>query len=200
MKREGKKYEHYFTEYEDKFKNVNPKRILEIGVQTGGSLRYWNNMFPDCEIIGVDIDKSCLLHSNKSKNIKVIIGNQEDPKFLETLGEFDIIIDDGGHTMNQQLVTFKTLFPKLSPGGWFVIEDLHTSYWPEFGGGVGKLTTIEFLKSLIDDINATYALKENLKRCDNNYDYENRYGIESMTFIESVVFIKKQKEKKNYKI
>lgn len=200
MKREGRKYEHYFVEYEDKFKNVNPLRILEIGVQSGKSLLYWRNMFPDTEIVGVDIDPGCLKFSDENNKIKVIIGDQENVEFLNSLGGYDIIIDDGGHTVNQQLVTFNVMFPKLSPGGWYVIEDLHTSYWPNFGGGKGNFTTIEFLKTLVDDINATYAIEKNNNRCDKNYTIENRFGVESITFIESVVFIKKQKEDKDYKL
>jgi cephalosporin hydroxylase len=200
MEREGRKYEHYFIEYEDKFKNVNPARILEIGVQSGKSLLYWRNMFPDAEIVGVDIDSNCLKFSNQNENIKVIIGDQENVDFLNSLGDYDIIIDDGGHTINQQLVTFNTMFPKLSSGGWYVIEDLHTSYWPQFGGEKDAFTTIEFLKTLVDDINATYAIEKNNNRCDKNFKIKNRFGIESITFIESVVFIKKQKEDKNYNL
>ena len=200
MQRDGRKYEHYFTEYEDKFKDANPHRILEIGVQSGKSLLYWRNMFPDTEIVGVDIDPDCLKFSNEQNNIKVIIGDQENVEFLNSLGAYDIVIDDGGHTVSQQLVTFNVLFPKLSPGGWYVIEDLHTSYWPQFGGEKGNFTTIEFLKTLVDDINATYAIEKNNNRSDKNYTIENRFGIESITFIESVVFIKKQKEDKDYKL
>jgi cephalosporin hydroxylase len=200
MERQGIKFEHYFKAYEDKFIHIKPNRLLEIGVQSGLSLKYWNNLFPLCNIVGVDIDPNCLKHSDINNNIEVIIGNQADEDFLNTLGNFDIIIDDGGHSMTQQLTSFKNLFPKLNDGGIYVIEDLHTSYWKEFGGSFGEYTTIDFLKTLIDDVNCDFALKVNRNRCDNRYDFTNRYNIESLTFYESLVFITKQKQSKNYKL
>ena len=101
-------------------------------------------MFPNAEIVGVDILEDCKKY--ESGNIKVFIGDQHDVKFLETLGEFDIIIDDGGHTMTQQQVSLKTLMLQLSDTGIYVIEDLHTSYWEQFQDI--QHTTIDEIKEL----------------------------------------------------
>ena len=70
-------------------------------------------------------------------------------------GHFDVVVDDGGHSMEQQLTSFRVLFPLLRPGGIYVIEDLDTSYQEFFGGGPpGKAgTTVAFLKELIDSLN-----------------------------------------------
>lgn len=85
-------------------------------------------------------------------------GSQDDVKFLNTVnteqGYFDIIVDDGGHTMKQQITSFIHLLPKVRSGGVYVIEDLHTSY----AGGkysdnlVNSTTTIEFIKRLVNDV------------------------------------------------
>ena len=65
----------------------------------------------------------------------------------------DIIVDDGGHTMKQQIVSLKTLLPSVRSGGLYIIEDLLTSYRTEFGGKyLDPSTTIEFIKGLVDDV------------------------------------------------
>src|SRR5690349_11812103 len=84
-------------------------------------------------------------------------GSQEDIPFLNTInttqGYFDIIIDDGGHTMRQQITSLIYLLPKVRSGGIYVIEDLHTSYMINLNGAsLVNTTTIEFIKRLMDDI------------------------------------------------
>jgi hypothetical protein len=125
------KYEHGFIDvYEPYFNNLKDvKNVLEIGVYFGGSLQYLSDKFPDAKIYGIDIEDKTQYNTD---NITTYIVNQEDRtalnKFLEeTNVEFDIIIDDGGHTMKQQQVSFGTLFKSLKKGGIFILEDLHTS-------------------------------------------------------------------------
>ena len=84
-------------------------------------------------------------------------GSQEDVQFLEkfksNMSPFDIIIDDGGHTMNQQKTSFFNLISLVRSGGIYVIEDLETSYVKSYGGGYLKpSTTISFLKTFIDEL------------------------------------------------
>ncbi len=145
----------YFPEYDfclAKYKD-RPIRILEIGISKGGSLAMWLKYFSDAEmVVGIDIDQACLKF--EKANIKVYIGDQADVSFLERVsreaGPFDIIIDDGGHMMSHNIISFETLFPLLSDGGVYVIEDLHTSYWPAFQNY--PQTTVSFLKNRIDDL------------------------------------------------
>ena len=77
-----------------------------------------------------------------------------------------MIIDDGGHTMNQQITSFRVLFPYVKSGGIYVIEDLCTSYWKEYGGlgschhpKSGPRSTTEFLKGLTDNLHYFVARK-----------------------------------------
>jgi tetratricopeptide (TPR) repeat protein len=131
-------------------------RIVEIGVALGRSLRMWKEFFPRADIVGVDIDPNCRRYADE--RVKIFIGDQSDEDFLESLarntgGNFDLIIDDGGHLAQQQQASFKYLFPHLKPKGVYVIEDLLVSYRPDFRGSIKGPSTIEFLKNLVDEVN-----------------------------------------------
>jgi hypothetical protein len=84
-------------------------------------------------------------------------GSQDDVAFLSTVnaegGYFDIIVDDGGHSMKQQITSLMNLFAKVRPGGLYIIEDLQTSYFAAADSGyLVKTSTIELIKRLVDDI------------------------------------------------
>ena len=92
-------------------------------------------------------------------NITIHYGSQEDEPFLRSFAKnfsnsFDVIIDDGGHRMIQQINSLTILFPiALRSDGIYSVEDLYTSYLTEYDGGYLKSSTfIEYLKKLIDDI------------------------------------------------
>ena len=153
-----RKLESYFPEYDFNFKDIRDRkdlRVFEIGVQDGGSLAMWEEYFSGAEITGLDIDPRC--KEFEQEGVRVYIGSQESSATLHRIeserGPFDIVIDDGGHTMNQQITSFNTLFPLLREGGIYIIEDLHTSYWDAFGGGKRKRgTAIGVIKHLIDEM------------------------------------------------
>ena len=110
------KWHHYFKIYNRHFKRFigrNPT-ILEIGIYKGGSLEMWNYYFDGkCQIYGIDIDKNCLNIPNvlEVDNINVTLGDQSNRDFwkeyLKDKPKFDIVIEDGGHTMSQQIVHMK---------------------------------------------------------------------------------------------
>jgi hypothetical protein len=88
----------------------------------------WKNYFgPDCQIYGVDIEPSC--SSYEGAGVKVFIGDQADRKFWNRFKHeveaVDIVIDDGGHTPEQQIVSLEELLPHLRPGGVYLCEDVH---------------------------------------------------------------------------
>jgi len=154
------KWLHYFEIYEKyfaRFRNSDVT-ILEIGVAQGGSLQMWKNYFgPRATVVGIDIDPNCLEHVEEQ--IDVMIGDQADPNFLMSVMEkypkIDIVIDDGGHTMNQQKTSFRHLYPHVNKNGIYICEDTHTSYWDDFSGGLGrKGTFIEMSKELVDGLHA----------------------------------------------
>jgi hypothetical protein len=115
------------------------------------------------KIIGVDIDPGCRQFEDDATTI--LIGDQADPAFLARIRErhphIDIIIDDGGHTMVQQITTLGELFPHLQPNGVYICEDVHTAYIEKWGGGLRRPGTfIEFSKALIDALHAWYFVPQ----------------------------------------
>jgi hypothetical protein len=156
------KWHHYIPIYDRYFSNFRMKKIrfLEIGVSKGGSLQMWRNYFGEsATIYGVDIDPSCAQFNGIAGQVR--IGSQCDPKFLESviheMGGVDIILDDGSHQMDHVLKTFKFLFPKLNDGGIYMVEDLHTAYWRNYGGGYqSKFNFFSFVSELINDMHHWY--------------------------------------------
>lgn len=163
------KWMHYFAIYDRHMAQYRhrPMRLLEIGIDKGGSLQMWKDYFgPDAIIVGVDIETACKEFAEKQ--ITIEIGDQADPAFWASFKQkyppFDIILDDGGHTMRQQITTLNCLFDHVSDGGIFVIEDLCTSYWLGYGGGLGrKSSLIEYSKTLVDKLNADFLLCDELE-------------------------------------
>ncbi len=140
--------------------------MLEIGVLDGGSLKLWRKYFdPGAKIVGLDINPECKRYEDAERNVFVEIGDQADPEFLarvqEKHGPFDIIIDDGGHTTAQQTISFNALYGSLSDGGVYMVEDLHTNYWPAFVDS--DISFIDFAKGLIDRLHEPYVGHESRK-------------------------------------
>jgi hypothetical protein len=138
-----------------------PVRLLEIGVWQGGSLELWRGYFgPEAVIFGIDIDEACAALDGESGN-HIRIGSQADAAFLRRvaveMGGIDIVIDDGSHVAADQKASFDTLFPLVEDGGLYVVEDLHTAYWREFGGGYASGESfVARLKTLTDDMHHWY--------------------------------------------
>lgn len=157
------KWQHYFSIYETHFARYRNKRLrfLEIGVSQGGSLDIWKRYFGSrASIVGVDIDPACRRFAGPQ--VEIIIGDQGDPAFLKSLAEqvgpVDAILDDGGHRMDQQILTLEHLYPLVKEGGVYMCEDVHTSYDPSHGGGLRESQTfIEYMKTQIDDLHSWYT-------------------------------------------
>ena len=190
------KWSGYFDVYEkhlSKFIGKSP-RILEIGVLGGGSIEMWQKYFgEDTAVIGIDINPECLNYKYDG-DVQIIMGNQGDEnfwkQFAEENGKFDIIIDDGGHTMDQQITTLKCMFPYLNDGGVFAVEDTHTSYWVNWGGGYkSQHSFLEYSKGLTDIVNQQHFQGNNyvVPRVLNNYK-----GLYSTTFYNSMVVFEKE--------
>lgn len=192
------KFAHGYIEYyEEIFRSIRKRKmnILEIGVggyndptSGGDSLRMWQEYFPNSMIYSMDIyDKSAL----QDRRIKIFQGSQNDPDFLNDvsrkIGSYDIIIDDGSHENEHIITSLNVLFPYLKENGFYIIEDLHTSYDPVYGGNSDDLNDINsawaYLKALTDGLNFHY-----ISKWKSSFISEN---IVSMSFFPQIVFIKK---------
>ncbi|MFI5718093.1 hypothetical protein [Nocardia sp. NPDC051750] len=178
-------YEHHFEAIRDR-----PLTVLEIGVggysdprQGGGSLRMWRNYFCRAAVYGMDIvDKTAL----SEQRMTVLRGDQSAPADLAGVaaitGPLDIVIDDGSHIGSHIITSFHTLFPVLRAGGWYVIEDLQTAYWPSFAEGPGSPTAMDFVTGLIDGLN--HAEIGGRTPCDTDTQVKGLHFYHNMVFIE----------------
>ena len=117
------KWAHYGRIYDHHFAPLwtRVKRVLEIGVDHGGSLQLWKAVFPHAEIVGLDINPACKAY--EEEHISIVTGDQTDTKLLQSLGGFDIVIDDGSHERAHQSLSFNALWP--STRMVYLIEDCH---------------------------------------------------------------------------
>lgn len=120
------KWAHYGRVYDFHFNPLqySARRILEIGVDHGGSLQLWKRFFPNAEIVGLDINPDCKRF--EEDRISIVVADQTDGAVLETLGEFDIVIDDGSHLIPDQSITFGYLWPRTKHV--YLIEDCHGQF------------------------------------------------------------------------
>ncbi len=157
------KWKHYFPAYEQHFaRYINrPLTFIEIGCGQGGSLQMWKRYFgPHAQIVGIDINPDC--QAFEEDQIAIRIGDQADEAFLASvLAEFgtpDVVLDDGSHVMEHVVGTFGFLYPRTAVDGVYFVEDLHTAYWDEFGGGLRREGSfIELCKGLLDALNADWS-------------------------------------------
>lgn len=186
-------YDRHFAPYRDQ-----RVKVLEIGIGGyrqpdvgGASLRMWRHYFSRGLVYGLDIfDKSPL----DEQRVRTIIGDQSDTAFLidlyEHIGPLDIIIDDGSHLSDYVIASFVTLFPRLRPGGLYVIEDLQTSYWSGYNGNRTGLddpgTSVGFLKTLIDGLH-----HQDQVRAEPHEPSDIEVGVTAIHLYHNMVFIEK---------
>jgi len=167
---------HGYTEpYYELFKPHQhaPAKILEIGVGGGGSILMWLEFFSAANIYGVDINKPNGEIDPRYAHVpdpgkpyrKPFDAQIEHPRYHFTQGdqssvgfwdsfiksnggEWDIIIDDGGHTASGIVTSFKELWPHVVSGGLYCIEDLACSGQPGYCNPC-ELTQMEYLHKLI---------------------------------------------------
>ena len=202
-------FHNYTKVYADFFGPIknDPLVFMEIGIYKGNSVKLWESYFPNADLHFIDNTPSYIEYHSKRSHYHFI--DQTDWYGLHALaqsigGEFDIILDDAGHTMVGQIGSFQTFFQYLKSGGLYIIEDLHTSYWQHFGGGGSVLapksgpgTCVFYLQSLVDDLNYASArtqcadeakIPQDIRQTLNYFQDQ----IESLHFYRSVCIIKKK--------
>lgn len=183
-KNNSSKHEKYFDVYDQIFERFRDKKItfVEVGVLNGGSLEIWKEYFhKDSRIIGIDLNPEC--KKLEQKGVEIFIGDQSSDvfwdDFFKKVGKVDILLDDGGHTNLQQIVTIVKSVKNINDDGLIITEDTHSSYMSKFGNP-SKYSFINFAKRLIDDVNYKFPNLDRFKNSLNNFIY-------SITFFESLV-------------
>ncbi|MDB5822769.1 MAG: hypothetical protein JWR21_1473 [Herminiimonas sp.] len=200
-------YDRLFDDYRDE-----PVRLLEIGIQNGGSLEIWSKYFSNSSaLIGCDIDPKCAHLIYDDPRISVIVGDANAPEVSEQVfqrsRQFDLIIDDGSHLSGDIVRSFARYFPCIIEGGIFIAEDLHCSYWEEFEGGLfDPYSSISFFKRLADIINHEHwgvararadILDGIFARYGCKVDAEVLSQVHSVEFINSMCVVRKKSVSQN---
>ena len=180
------KWSNYFDIYETLFSPYTGKQItfVEVGVLNGGSLLMWRNYFgPKARIIGIDNNPKCK-NLEKLGDFEIIIGDQSNPEFWKLLKnqniQIDILLDDGGHTNKQQIVSVYNSLDLMNDDGLIVVEDTHASYMSEFGNP-SRYSFIEYCKNLIDILNSRFI---------KNPESKIAVSVHSIQFFESIVCLR----------
>lgn len=204
----------YLDEYDRIFSSFRgkPLRILEIGVQNGGSLEIWSKYFPNAQIlVGCDINQDCKKLKYLDDRINLVIGDiNTDLVYGEVLKHsknFDLIIDDGSHLSGDIVKSFARYFSTLNEGGIFVVEDLHCSYWLDYEGGLRyPYSSMSFFKLLADIVNYEHwgnekERRELLQGFSKNFSVEfgesDLKSIHSIEFLNSLCIVKKRHPRSN---
>jgi len=180
------KYDTYFDTYEELLSKYIDKELIfvEIGVFNGGSLFMWREYLgPKARIIGIDLNPGAKVW--EQHGFEIFIGDQASEEFwtdfFKTVGSIDVLIDDGGHTNLQQIMTVHCAVEHIRNNGLLIVEDVHTSYFREFGNPWAR-SFIGFTSKIVDAINSrSNALKTSRER------YAGR--VNRITFYESIVAI-----------
>jgi len=186
------KYDSYFHTYQtllDKYIGSDIT-FVEIGVFNGGSLFMWRDFFGErARIIGIDLNPDAKYL--EKQGFEIYIGSQSDPnfwsEFFKSVGKVDIILDDGGHSNLQQLITLRSCVENINDGGLLICEDVHTSYFTEFGNP-SRFSFVNYSKNIVDSINSRANGLKSL-----NDEYHNI--VFSIEFFESIIAYKINRKK-----
>jgi len=151
--------------------------------------------------VGLDISpKVCELQLGDGIDLHCF--DQADQTRLRQLAStefFDIVIDDGSHAQSDVISSFSVLFELLAPGGLYVVEDTHTSYLPDYKGGLRRPnTSVEFFKFWTDCLTLITVHENVLAMGDPNAELTELlcHWIDSIKFVDSMVVIRKRKSRK----
>ena len=132
----------YTNTYRKLFENLEVKKLLEIGIghsdkgvhgymgnsdyKNGASLYMWRDYFPKAQIFGCDIVKEIIFNDDRINCFQCDQSNKDSVlELINKTGEdFDIVIDDGSHITEHQIISAQTLLPFVREGGYYIIEDV----------------------------------------------------------------------------
>jgi len=190
---------HGFTDfYHEHLKEIREtaEKVFEIGIQGGQSIHMWLEYFPTANIFGMD---NRLFGSIKNDRYFSFSGDQSNREslnnFILKYGiNFDMIIDDGGHHMNQQQISFGFLFPYVKEKGFYIIEDLHTSIFSSSAkfGAKEDNKTLHLLEDLKEkgSFKSPFLTKEEIKYIEDNVSRVEIYYSSDKSSITSVIYKK----------
>jgi predicted O-methyltransferase YrrM len=143
-------------------------RVLEVGIEKGGSIKLWSEFFPNAQIYGIDVILYNIEVDLSSPRITCFATNAYDREFVKSLGygTFDFVIDDGPHSKESMIFFAEEYVKLLKPGGVLVIEDIQSTDWvkdilmalPDTLRNIAVVHDHRSLKNRYDDIFITLRL------------------------------------------
>ena len=111
--------------------SMSATRVLEVGIQQGGSIKLWSDFFPNAHVYGVDITLEKVEVDLSSPRITCLTTDAYNREFVSSLGygTFDFVIDDGPHTKESMIFFAEEYLKLLKPGGVLIIEDIQSPDW-----------------------------------------------------------------------
>lgn len=184
----------YLGVYEQLLGHLRDEKIqlLEIGVHKASSLRMWEKYFGNARIIGADLSDKC--KAFEGGRITIEVGDQGNEKFVRLLGKRyrpTVLIDDGSHRWEHQILSFRTLWPTVKPGGFFIVEDIHTSFGDDYRPVYGREGTQDAYEYVADIVRGIVAGTRADKPKD-QFEQYCRETIESATFLKHSIVIRKR--------
>jgi hypothetical protein len=147
-------------------KKDSAQNILEVGVQTGGSIKLWHDFFTNSHVYGVDIMSSTNVWDELKNKDRITVyaetnGYDEDffrATFIEKGIKCDFMLDDGPHTL-QSMKDFIRLYSQImTDDGILIIEDVQSWDW------------IDELKNVVPDNLKQFIKTYDLRGNKNRYD------------------------------
>ncbi len=171
----SKMYDKLFAPLRDK-----PISLLEIGINRGGSVRVWEEYFSEASFYAIDVRQRCMREASARTTVDLVDQSKVDElqAYAEKRGDFDIIIDDGSHMTGHQILTFETLWPHVTPGGIYAVEDTQTSYDWRFIDS--EMTAVEYFRSMVHEVNMYIGKRPEMSR-----------DIETIVFKQDMIVITK---------
>jgi trans-aconitate methyltransferase len=117
----GPVYEKIFSPIKD-----TTETILEIGFDSGTSLKVYSEYFRNALIYGIDIRDNCIPEIKKNLRINMIFGDAKSSEIINYYDKaYDIIVEDASHLLDDQVCHFKDYSDFVKAGGYYIIEDVH---------------------------------------------------------------------------
>lgn len=130
------KYGHNYAPFYELVTGIRePESILEIGFMHGASMMSWRDRFPGADLTALEINTNRPM-KKPSPPFQLIDGDFRD---FNPVKKYDWIIDDGSHQGHDIFDAFQKFWDSVSPGGFYIIEDLHCGFWPDFVGRLGHV-------------------------------------------------------------
>jgi hypothetical protein len=144
-------------------KKETAKNVLEIGIFRGGSIKLWADFFTNANVYGLDVMHISKVWEEIKNNKKIILYTSTDAYNIDFFNQylldknikFDIILDDGPHTLLSMKQFIKLYSQIMSEDGILIIEDVQDWDW------------IDILKN---------EVPENLKKYIKIYDLRSNKG------------------------